>query len=209
MAALDTRAAIHADRHFYLCPLSAVQVPPAALARALAAAAETGGPPERIERTRPDGTREPIADGYERSATLSAVLDGWPTVTWTERRLLLRSRVHAAAAETALRDRLERARVTSVDLTTPRRGKARLADPAAVRQAATALLARERVEGLLHVEVAEQGRERRVRGYRGPPARTVTQRTLTATATVDAAALDAAIRLQARAASICSRSWLC
>jgi len=196
MAALDTRAAIHSHYDYYLCPLSAVQIPPATLARDLAAAAaETGGRPECIERTRSDGTPEHIADGYERSATLSAVVDGWRTVTWTERRLLLRSRAHAEAAETALRDRLERARGASADLTTPRRGKARLADPAAVRQAATALLARGRVEGLLQVQVAEQGRERRVRGYRGPPARTVTQRTLTATATVDAAALDTAIAL--------------
>jgi len=196
LAALDTRADIHAYHSFYLCPLSAVQVPPAALARALATAqSAAGGSPERIERTRPDGTREHLADGYEWTEDLSAVLDGWRTVTWTERRLLLRSRVPAAAAETALRDRLERARVAIADLTTPRRGKRCPADPAAVRQAATVIMARERVEGLLHVEVAEQVRERRVRGYRGQPARTVAQRTLTTTAPVDAAALDAAIAL--------------
>lgn len=193
MAALDTRADIHDYRSFYLCPLSAVQAPPATLARDLAAAqAAPGSPPERIERTRPDGTREHIADGYERSETLRTMLDGWRTVTWTERRLLLRSRVQAAAAETALRARLERARQAILDLTTPRRGKARLADTAAVEQAATVIVARERVEGLLQVQVTEQGRERRVRGYRGQPARTVTQRTLTATAIVDAAALDEA-----------------
>jgi len=103
--------------------------------------------------------------------------------------------VQAEAAETALRARLERARQAIVDLTTPRRGKARLADSAAVGQAAVALLARERVEGLLQVQVAEQVRERRVRGYRGQPARTVDQRTLTAMVTVDAHALDAAIAL--------------
>jgi len=173
--------------------------PPATLARDLAASAAAGGQPERIERTRPDGTREHIADGYERSETLSTLLDTWRTVTWTERRLLLRSRAQAAAAETALRDRRERARTAIAALTTPRRGKCRPADPAAVQQAATALLVRERVEGLLQVQVqvqvGEQVRERRVRGYRGQPARPVTQRTLTATATVDAVALDEAIAL--------------
>ncbi len=169
--------------------------PPATLARALATAQATAGSPERIERPQPDGTPEHLADGYEWTEDRSAVLDGWRTVTWTERRLLRRSRVQAEAAETALRARLERARQACADLTTPRRGKARLADPAAVQQAATAIVARERVEGLLQVHVAQQVRERRVRGYRGQPARTVAQRTLTVTATPAAAALDAASAL--------------
>ncbi len=195
LAALDTRADIHTYHSFYLCPLSAVQVPPAALARALATAQATAGPPERIARMRPDGTPEHLADGYEWTEDLSAVLDGWRTVTWTERRLLLRSRVQADAAETALRARLERARQTIADLTTPRRGKSRPADRAAVQQATTTIVAREQVEGLLHIEVAEQVWERQVRGYRGPPARAVAQRTLTVTATTDTAALDEAIAL--------------
>src|SRR5205823_5959983 len=88
---------------FYLCPLPATQVPPETLERYLAEARAGGQPPERIERVQADGTTEHLADSYECSETLTAVLDGWQEVSWTERRLLVRSVAQAQDAETALR----------------------------------------------------------------------------------------------------------
>ncbi len=61
MAALLTRAAI-AERHdHYLCPLPATQVPPDVL-EAYLTTARASGPPQRVERVQPDGTREHLAD---------------------------------------------------------------------------------------------------------------------------------------------------
>ena len=44
------------------------------------------------------GEQELIAEGYERMETLTAVVDG-KIITWTERRLVIRSLKHAQAAE--------------------------------------------------------------------------------------------------------------
>ncbi len=90
MGALLTRATIAERGDRYLCPLAATQVPPDVL-DAYLATARAGGPPARVERARPDGTAEHLADSYECCEALSAVVDGWRDVHWTERRLLLRS----------------------------------------------------------------------------------------------------------------------
>src|SRR5207248_10621148 len=111
----------------------------------------------------PDGTREHLADSYECRETFSAAVDGWRDVEWTERRLLLRSLAQAQVAESALRARVARAQQAITELTVRRRGKPRLPTVAAVQQAAAAVLAQERVEGLLHVTITEQVQERRVR----------------------------------------------
>ena len=193
MGALLTRATLHAGHDRYLCPLAATHVPPETLDSYLAQA-QGSGPPERIERLQADGTLEHLADCYERSETLSAMVDGWRPVTWTERRLLLRSIAQAAVAETALRARVARAQQAIADLTVRRRGKPALETVEAVQQAAAALVAHHRVEGLLQVAVTEHIQERAVRAYAGRPAHVRQRRTLPAHAVVDPAALDAAVQ---------------
>jgi transposase len=193
MAALLTRATIHAGRDHYLCPLPATQVPPDVL-DAYLATARAGGPSARVERVHPDGTMEHLADSYECQQTLSAVVDGWRPVTWTERRLLLRSLAQAQVAESALRARLARAQQAITALTVRRRGKPRLPTGAAVQQAATAVLAHEQVDGLLHVTVTARVRERVVRAYAGRPAQVRQTRTLQAQAVVDTDAVEAALQ---------------
>jgi transposase len=193
MAALLTRATI-AERHdHYLCPLPARQVPPDVL-EAYLTTARASGPPQRVERVQPDGTREHLADSYECRETFSAAVDGWRDVEWTERRLLLRSLAQAQVAESALRARVARAQQAITELTVRRRGKPRLPTVAAVQQAAAAVLAQERVEGLLHVTITEQVQERRVRAYAGRPAQVRQTHTRHAQAVVDTAALDAAVQ---------------
>lgn len=193
MGALRTRATIEERHDRYLCPLAATQVPPEAL-DAYLATARAGGPPERVERVRADGTREPLADAYECRETLSALVDGWRDVHWTERRLLLRSLAQAQAQEAALRARVARAQQAITALTVRRRGKPRLPTVDAVQQAAAAVLAQERVEGLVQVTVSAQVQERVVRAYAGRPAQVRQTRTLHAQATVDAAALEQAMQ---------------
>jgi transposase len=193
MAALLTRATLAERGDRYLCPLPATQVPADVLDASLATA-RASGPPERIERAQADGMMEHLADSYECRETLSAVVDGWREVQWSERRLLLRSVAQAQLAESALRARVARAQQAITELTVRRRGKACPPTVAAMQQAAAAVLAHERVEGLVRVTVSEQVQERQVRAYAGRPARVRQVRTLHAQAVVDADALEAAVR---------------
>ncbi len=192
MGALATRATVEDGYNYYLCPLAATQVPPETLDRYLAEA-RAGGPPERIERAGADGTVAHLADGYERAEACATVIEGWMDVSWTERRLLIRSVAQATAAETALRARVARAHQAIADLTATRRGKRRLETTAAARAATTAVLTRYDVGGLVQVALTADIQEHAVRAYADRPAQVRQTRTLQVHATVDTAALEAAV----------------
>lgn len=191
MAALDTRAGVHAGGDFYLCPLPAVQVP-AALVDQYLRDARASGPTIAVERQRADGTLERIAEGYECSQQMTAVVERWPQA-WVERRLLVRSLAQARTAETALHARLARAQAALSDLTVVRRGKARLSDLATAQLLVDAILARFQVAEVLQVVVTEQLEQRRVRAYRERPAGVRESRQIKISQTVDSIALAAAI----------------
>jgi len=101
----------------YLCPLAEVQLPPAVLEGYLESVASGHQPLTRITRLTVTGTRQPIADGYDRLEPLTAEVAGH-LVAWTERRLVVRSRQLARAGATALHVRLARARAAVTALTT-------------------------------------------------------------------------------------------
>jgi len=192
MGALATRATVEDGYNYYLCPLAATQVPPDTLDRYLAEA-RASGPPERIERVGADGLVAHRADGYERAEACATVIEDWMDVTWTERRLLIRSVAQATAAETALRARVARAHQTIADLTSARRGKRRLDTAEAATRAASAILTRYDVGGLVQVAIAEDIQEQAVRAYADCPARVRQTRTVQVHATVDTEALAAAV----------------
>src|SRR5438067_636419 len=146
MAALQTRAQVHASQDYYLCPLSAVIMSPEEVAQALRAAQASGKSLLAVERAGTDGRPERIAEGYEQAVPLSAQVDG-QTISWTERRFLVRSLAVAKAIEQALQRRLVGAQSALAQLLVPRRGKPRLTERAQVEQAVAALLATARVAG--------------------------------------------------------------
>ena len=96
MAALETRAFLHAGQDFSLCPLSALQVPADLLAAYLAPIWTGEQEVTPIDRHRTAGDQEQIAEGYEVQEPLTAVVAG-ERGTWTERRLVLRSLAQARA----------------------------------------------------------------------------------------------------------------
>jgi transposase len=191
MGALETRAGVQAGGDVYLCPLRAVQVPPALLAHYLTEALFSG-PAIEVERTRADGTVEVIGEAYERTETITAVVNTW-SHTWVERRVLVRSHAQARSAETALRSRLAQAQAALSELLVRRPGKARIEDTTTVEQLVATILAHFQVAELLQVTVTEQITLKRVRAYRDRPAGVREQRTLTLTHAVDTLALEAAI----------------
>ena len=192
MASLATRAGVAFHRDDYLCPLPAVQLPPDAAGdrgrRCPPGRAAGGAHRAGAGRWHADH----LADGFERTVVLSSAHDTWP-ITWTERRLVVRSLALARTAEQALRHRLAQAQAALADLTARGRGKRRPADGTAVQQAVDAILTQYQVADLLPVTVHEQVQDRPVRGYRGQPGRVEAQTRVGVTAAVDEAALAQAI----------------
>jgi transposase len=177
MAALGTRAEIVAHRDYYLCPLSAKQISEADLARVLAPVFSGALEPRAIHCPMADSalkeTDEPVAIGFEYTVALSAPDYSGQPRTWQERRLVVRSLALAACQEQSLRHRVARA-VTEINaLDTRKQGKPLLPDEVAASQAAAAILAKHRVEGLVHVTVLTEVREHVKRRYRTRPAMTV------------------------------------
>jgi len=193
MAALETRAFLHAGQDFYLCPLSALQVPADLLDTYLAPVWTGEQDVTPVYRHQTPGHSEQIAEGYEGQEPLTAVVAG-ETCTWTERRLVIRSLAQAHAGETALRTRLAQAQTALASLMTRRQGKPRYTELTTVREAAEAILARYRVQGLLRLHYEEHVDERPVRRYGARPATVRVEREIQVTAEVDQDAVTAAVQ---------------
>jgi transposase len=194
MMALATRAHLQAGQDNYLGPLSALQVPPEELARALQAVWNGEQALLSVERPNSEGQIEKIAEGYEVQATQTAIVNG-QEVRWNERRLFIRSLLHAEAAATALRKRLERAEEALQALNERKQGKRRLTDEAALREAIAAVLKRHQVEGLLTVHITEQVQTRQLRKYGNRAAATRLERTFLVSVQRNEAAIAQAVRL--------------
>jgi len=159
MGALETRAFVQAGGDYYLCPLGLVQLPADVLRSYLAPVWTKGQVLTAIYRQREEGRQEQIAEGFERTEKLTAQVNG-QTVTWTERRLVVRSFSMAEKAVRGLHTRLAHALIER------RRGKKVWHDVDELRQAAEAILVRRDVVGLLHLDIQEIIHERPLRAYR-------------------------------------------
>ena len=192
MGALETRASLRAWGDFYLCPLSEIQLPPAVLEGYLEPLATGQQPLTRITRLTATGNRQHIADGYERLEPLTAAVAG-EAFTWTERRLVVRSRQLARAGETALRARLAKAQAAVAALNERGRGKPRFTELPPLQAAVEAILTRYRVHGLLAVQYTERVRECPLRRYGSRPATVRVARDIGVKAVVDRHAVATAI----------------
>jgi transposase len=134
-----------------------------------------------------------IAKGYERSLELTATVEG-ESVTWTERRLVIRSLKQARAAETRLRKRLKKAQVALRALNERGRGKKRYDTVAELRQAAESVMEKHKVQGLLRLDVQVSSHQRKVRGYRDRPTRMVVEQELHLEVSVDEVAVEEMLR---------------
>lgn len=198
LGALGTRAQLHHAGDAYLCPLGRVQLSAEHLAALVeqALAAEALVP---ILRPTADGLLlvdddgKPVvsADAWQTTANMTAELDGEP-ITWTERRVLVRSRSLQAAQRQALERRLQQAEAALSEVLVARQGKLRPSTPTEAEAAIAAILERYQVSGLLAVALTTEARTRSVRAYRGQPAREETTYTMTLCSTRNEGALAAA-----------------
>ena len=124
---------------------------------------------------------------------MSREVDG-EVQSWTERRLMVRSVQHAQAAEAALRARVAKAMAQIEALNQQGRGKKRVEEVSAFRQAVVAIVQRYGVENLVWFRLTQHATPRPVRAYRGRPARIEEERHATVEVCVDTVALEAAVR---------------
>lgn len=186
VGALEARAVIQTGGGGYLCPLSdmaSIVEDRPSVGRELRPLVFGGDGPQH----------EPEVDGYEWREPMALVLDG-QLVQWDERRLLIRSRVHARTAEESLRGRLTRARSALTSLGERKRGKRRPRTLEALHQAAQDILDSHQVQGLLNLQYEEAVEERVVRRYRGRPTSVRVERDMQVISSINEAALSEAVR---------------
>ena len=193
MAAVATRAYVAATKDYYLCPLSENQLSREQRRELLQPVWDGRQALQAVWRPGPDGEDEElVAEGFLATVKLTEEVDG-RTVTWTERRWLVRSAAYAAAQRAALERRLAEAAAAVQDLPTPRQGKKRLSE-AELHAAAAAIIAERGVTDLLTYTLRQETTKRRVRAYKGQPARVTTETTWKLTAQRQEEAITACVR---------------
>lgn len=193
MAALQTRAFIGAGEDFYLCPLSETQLQKEVLEDYLVSVFSGQQRLTPVYRPGQDGEQELIAEGYQRLETLTAQVDG-KAVTWTERRLVVRSIKQAQAAKEALLVRLKKAQKDLEALNQRGRGKKHFRQIEPLQKVAQAILERYQVQDLLKVNYQEIVEEHPIRRYRQRPATVRLEREVLVNTSVDEEAMEKAIR---------------
>lgn len=201
LGSLENRADIVAHGDYYLCPLSAIQVPTAELDRLLEPvfagqqALVNVYPPssEAASNQEPD-LDERIAEGFEISVRLSGKAQSGKFQTWNERRLIVRSLSFAEAQTQSLNKRIERAQKEIAELNRRKQGKPRLETEAQVSEAAQRIAEAHRVTEFLQIKVERRIEERNKRAYGARPAMTVSEESFLAQTTVNEQAREQAVR---------------
>jgi transposase len=169
MAALATRAYLASTGDFYLCPLSETQLPAEQRQHLLAAVWRGEQPLQQVRRPGPKAgdAEELVAEGFVVETVLTDTVAG-RSVTWTERRHVVRSLALARTQQQHLEQRLHKAEAQLAELTIRKQGKKRLYH-AQLQAAAQDIVRRQRVVSLLTVEVRTLATRRRKRAYGDRP----------------------------------------
>lgn len=192
MAAIGTRAAIEHAHDYYLMPLPATIITPEVLDRYL----QVGSYNQIIEpiyRFHNDGEAQEMAQGFEIIETVTGQVYG-ETISWQERRLVIRSINYAQAQKNSLNKRLKKAKKEISDLTRPRSGYKCITILDLFWPTVNDILKQNNVEGLLEIDAVESTIEQQRRGYRGKPARVETKQVLNVHVQDNEEAQDEAIR---------------
>lgn len=171
MAALATRAYLAASGDYYLCPLPSLQVTKAQLQALLPPL--SGGKqvltPILAEASASESPPTKIAEGYEYTVELTAQT-GTEVISWSERRLVVRSLKQAEIQQKSLNERLGRAVAEIAALNERRQGKKRFSREAELQEAVEQIIARRGVKGLVALNYETQIATRAVRRYGSRPA---------------------------------------
>lgn len=201
MAALATRAEIVAHSDYYLCPLSALQMPAAELDRLLEPVWADQQPlvdvyplSEDDATAQPPDLDERLAVGFEWTVRLSGQDPSGNPLTWDERRLVIRSLSFAGSQTQSLHQRLTRAQQEIADLNQRKQGKPRLQSLEQAQAAAQQIAHTHRVTQWLQITVQPQVQARTKRAYGTRPATTVWEESFIVQTAVDQQALEQTVR---------------
>jgi transposase len=191
MAACATRATIHKQEGYYLCPLSEVQMPQSQLLDVLQPLLAEAQAVEltAVNRTQADGQVVHIADLFERAVEQCATIDE-TIVTWTERQLFTRSDKYAQCQTKAFLTQLYRAQEEILALNERKQGKPCLTTKTAYEAAVANILEKRRMQGLLTIDYQTTIQTRHVRQYHNNPARVEQTETTTVAADLNHAAVE-------------------
>jgi len=183
MAAFTTRATMHKQESYYLCPLSEVQMPQAQLLELLQPRLVETNAVELtpVNRVQADGQVVHIADLFVREVEQRATIDE-KTVTWTERQFFTRSDKYAQSQTKALLTQLYHAQKEILALNERKQGKPLLTTKAEYEAAVANILEKRRMAGLLTIDYQTTIHTRHVRPYRNNPARVEQTTTFTVSA---------------------------
>lgn len=200
LAALETRADIVAHDAYYLCPLTALQVPAAELDRLLRPvwagwrkSIDIYAPLEADEK-KPPTADERIASGFELTVSLSGKDQRGKTQYWNERRLAVRSLRLAESQAQSLRERVARAQAEITRLNERKQRKPRLLSLEQAQAAATRIAERQRVREFLRIEVRRDEQARTLRRYGARPEMTLVEERIVVRAKVDNQSMKQAVR---------------
>lgn len=174
MGSLLNRGFIQAQRDYYLCPLSLVQLSTEEIEPYLENIRRQPQETVSIYKTLADGTQEHIGEGAEYEQTLQTTIDGRPIV-WHERHLVIRSFRLRQSAEKGLRTRLDKAKEELEKLNHRGRGKKIFSSKEQLELAAQEILRKYDVEGLFSLVYQQSSTVRNLRRYKDRPAQQVTE----------------------------------
>ena len=199
MAALSTRAEINRGGDYYLCPLSAKQVSHQELTELVMKVMQGKQPTTKVEYDYSDGRRETVALGYQIEVKISEFVEDEllkkQSLSWTERRLVVRSVKAAQREELALLSRVEKTQLALSELGQPRRGKKRLDSLEDWQQASQKIINSYRVQGLLELDYQVKSETRSVRKHGNRPARVEEKTSISLAVNVNESALEREIYL--------------
>ncbi|MDJ0648297.1 MAG: hypothetical protein QNJ60_06270 [Xenococcaceae cyanobacterium MO_188.B19] len=118
MSAIKTRAEIHRENNYYLCPLSKVGQVPQLLSEWIELALSEQLEKVKIIRHSDDGQEQVLGIGYELEREQESTINGL-THTWIERVLLIRSDSYLKKQQRGLQTRLATAKEKLLALTPP------------------------------------------------------------------------------------------
>jgi len=157
MDAIATRAFLVSGGDYYLCPLSLKQIGEIELESLITRAMESSQELKEIYAHKSKGgkqNRELIALGYSYEVELEAEVEGH-RVSWVEQRIVSRSVGFAKQQSSLLDKRVKRGFEALEKLNERKRGKKRLNEKE-LQEASQAIIEKEKLRGLLKVEVREQ-----------------------------------------------------
>jgi transposase len=188
MAALQTRAYVVKSQNYYLCPLPAVQVSREELATLLEPVWTGIQPLQTVVRE-----EEEIACGYTYTESLHEYVEG-ERITWTERRLVVRSLPLAQAQGRALEVRLSKALAAIAHLNERAQGKRRFTEETELQGAVEQLVMQYHVQSLLTYTYHRETCTRHVRAYGSRPASTRVEQGVTVVALRNETAVQKTLR---------------